>query len=209
MNYPAEQVFAAACAAHRVNGEYVKGTRWPDVAAPDAKLSNRKLMMQFLSPDCAPMDEADIEQGRKVRTYFQSLTFKILSGVVLSEFDSNALALSNRDELSSNYELAVVCSFPASFERGVARQTAESRVNFASGGYVGKVGDKVTITCEILRSFYSQQWATSYVTAITPDDQALFFAYKQTPEIGSTVTVTGYVKAHRDNQSQLNRCKIV
>ena len=60
MNYPAELVFGAACAAQRINGEYVKGVQWPDERTPETKTSNRQLMTQLLSPDSAPLDEADI-----------------------------------------------------------------------------------------------------------------------------------------------------
>jgi hypothetical protein len=208
MNYPAELVFGAACAAQRVNKEYVKAVKWPDVIMPNTPPSNRQLMMQFLSPDCDPLDEADMEQGREVRRYFQALTFKIMSGKVLSDFDANALALCNCDEFSTNYELAVVCSFPASFLRGRARDTVENRVKFAAGGFIGSIGDKVSFQVEVLRTFYSQQWNTHYVTAITADDQALFFSFKEGLDPG-IVTITGTVKSHRDNQTQLNRVKVL
>jgi len=205
--YPAELVFGAACAAQRINGEYIKGVQWPDSPAPDAKQNNRKLMTNFLA-DPSNVTEDDMEQGRQVRQYFQALTFKILAGKKLSEFDSNAMSLSNRDELSTNYELAVVCSFPSSYLRGKARDTVDNRVKFAAGGFVGRVGDKVNLTIEVLRSFYSQQWGVYYVTAITPDDQALFFSMKQPPANNAVVKINGTVKAHRDNQTQLNRVKI-
>ena len=209
MNYPAELVFGAACAAQRINGEYVKGVQWPDVRTPETKTSNRQLMTQLLSPDSAPLDEADIEQGREVRRYFQALTFKVLSGKVLSEFDSNAMSLANRDELSTNYELAVVCSFPSSYLRGKARDTVDNQVKFASGGFIGQIGDKIKLTVEVLRSFYSQQWGVYYVTAITADDQALFFSLKNKPADNVTIDILGTVKAHRDNQTQLNRVKVL
>ena len=206
MSYPAELVFGAACAAQRVNGDYVKGVKWPDVAVPDAPKSNRTLMTHFLA-NAADITEADMEQGRDVRRYFQALTFKVLQGKTLSDFDSNAMSLSNREELSTNYELAVVCSFPSSYLRGKARDTVENRVKFAAGGFVGSIGDKVTLTVEILRSFYSQQWGVYYVTAITAEDQALFFSMKSAPTDNTTATIVGNVKAHRDNQTQLNRVK--
>lgn len=211
MNYPAELVFGAACAAQRINADYVKGIKWPDVAAPDAKPSNRRLMTKLLAVDTSDtgdyISEDDMAQGRDIRKYFQALTFKILQGKVLSDFDSNALAICNRDELSTNYELAVACSFPASYLRGKARDTVENRVKFAAGGFIGQVGDKISIQVEVLRTFYSQQWNTHYVTAITDEDQALFFSFKEGLDPG-IYTIVGTVKSHRDNQTQLNRVKI-
>lgn len=206
MSYSTELVFGAACAAQRANMGYIKVPQWPDTV--DGKISNRQLMLQFLSPDCAPLDEVDMEQGRQVRRYFQALTFKLLQGKVLNDFDNNALALCNREELSTNYELAVVASFPASYLRGKERDTVDNRVKFASGGFIGQIGDKVNLTVEVLRSFYSQQWGVYYVTAITADDQALFFSAKNPPATNTTIRITGAVKSHRDNQTQLNRVKI-
>lgn len=208
MSYPIELVFGAACAAHRANKEYVNVAQWPDKTDSTLKPSNRQLMLQFLSPDCAPLDEADMEQGRQVRRYFQAQIFKMLQGGVLRDFDKTALAMCNRDELSTNYELAVVASLPASYLRGKARDSTENRVKFASGGFIGRPGDKVNLTVEVLRSFYSQQWGVYYVTALTPEDQAVFFSIKNPPESGTTVNIAGNVKAHRDNQTQLNRVKV-
>lgn len=149
----------------------------------------------------------DHEKGAKVRRYFQALTFKILQGKVLNDFDSYALSLSNLEELGSYYELAVVASFPASYDRGVKRDNVENRVKFAAGGFIGSIGDKISIQVEVLRTFYSQQWNTHYVTAITDEDQALFFSFKEGLDPG-IYTIVGTVKSHRDNQTQLNRVKI-
>lgn len=209
MNYPAELVFGAACAAQRINKSYIKPVVWPDQPAPDAPPTNKEVMMKLLLPEnVGTISEADMEQGREVRRYFQALTFKVLQGKTLSDFDNNAMSLCNRDELSTKYELAVVCSFPASFIRGKARDNADSRVKFAAGGYVGNIGDKVQLQVEVLRTFYSSQWNTHYITAITDGDQALFFSFKEKLDAGTIITLEGKVKMHRDNQTQLNHVKI-
>jgi hypothetical protein len=211
MNYPTDLVFAAACTAQRINDAYVKTVKWPDVAkTEDTREANKIIVSRLLQPESDPslITPEDHENGGKVRRYFQALTFKILQGKVLSEFDSNALAIANREEVSGNYEIAVVSSFPASYERSVKRDTAENRVRFATGGYVGTIGQKVTLEIEVLRSFYSQQWATYYVTAITPDDQALFFSFKDGMEEGAKVKIAGTVKSLKDTQTQLNRVRI-
>lgn len=214
-NYPAELVFGAACAAQRINGDYVKPVAWPDKSAEGTvpKTANRHLMSKLLAADTADtgdfISEDDITQGREVRKYFQGLTFKIIQGQVLGDFDRQALDLSSKDALGSNYEIAVVASFPSSFIRGQARDKANNRAKFATGGFIGQVGDKVTVSCEILRCVFSQQWNTYYATAITDNDQALFFATKVNMSSGDKVTVTGNVKKHGDNSTQLNRAKII
>jgi hypothetical protein len=89
------------------------------------------------------------------------------------------------------------------------RQTVDQRIAFAKGGLIGRVSEKVAPTVEVLKSFYSQQWNTNYVTGITSDDQVLFFAFKQPLEVGKMYDLYGTVKAHRDNVTQLNRVKIL
>jgi len=202
-SYVADDVWAAACMAQRINGNYVK-------AGSIDKRSNRQIVDELLV-DTNQITDEDREQGKKVRQYFQAYTFKILKGIKLGEFDNNAMVLSNRDVIESNYDMAVIVSLPSSYERGVKRDGADQRVKFATGGYISAIGDKITVTIEVLKTVYSQKWNTSYFTGITSDDQVVFFAYNHIDrlEVGDTYTIQGTVKAHRDNSTQLNRVKVV
>ena len=212
LSYEADLVWAAACAAQRINGEYVKGTKWPD-APVDQASTNRELMENILGNDAgtiAVVTDEDREQAVLVRRFYKALTFKLITGNKLSDFDNTALALSNVDTITTKYELAVIASLPSCYVRGQARNNVENRVKFATGGYIGQYGDKIKLDVEVLRSFFSQQWATYYVTAITADDQAIFFSFKNDPPaVGSTVTIAGTVKSHKDNSTQLNRVKVL
>ena len=51
-SYDATLVWAAACAAQRINGEYFKGTKWPD-APVGSKISNRDLIENILRNDAS------------------------------------------------------------------------------------------------------------------------------------------------------------
>jgi len=206
--FNADDVWAAACAAQRINGSYVKLAMISESDPSLTKLSNRMLAMQLLTDPFNITDE-DREQSKKVRAFYQALTFKILQGKHLNEFDNNAMVLSNRDVISSNYDLAVICSLPSCYERGVARQSADQRISFAQGGFIGAVGNKVSATVEVVKSVYSQKWMTNYVTGITSDDQVVFFAYKSELPVGKMVDIYGTVKGQRDNTTQLNRVKVI
>jgi hypothetical protein len=153
--------------------------------------------------------EADYEQGKKVRAFYQAYTFKILQGKQLSEFDNTAMVIANRDTITSEYDVAVISSLPSCYERGVVRQTVEQRINFATGGFIGPIGNKVSTSIEVLKSVFSQKWMTNYVTGITSDDQVVFFSYKNELEVGKMYDIYGTVKAHRDNTTQLNRVKVI
>jgi len=213
LNFIADTVWGAACAAQRINGEYIKDGQnqigeFGEVLS--TKLRNRDIMLQFLH-DPALLLEEDIEQAKKVRQYFQAYTFKILKGTKLNDFDNNAMLISNRDIINSNYDIAVIASLPSSYERGVKRGNVDQRIKFATGGYIGTSGDKITVSIEVLKTVYSQKWNTSYFTGITSEDQVVFFAYNHIDrlEIGDTYTIQGTVKAHRDNSTKLNRVKVI
>jgi hypothetical protein len=206
VNHNADDVWSAACAAQRINGSYIKLSRiseTPDVT----KLSNRMIVEQLLADPFIMTDE-DREQGKKVRAFYQALTFKILQGKQLNEFDNNAMLIANRDIITSTYDIAVIASLPSCYERGVERQSVDQRVNFARGGYISTVGNKVSLTVEVLKSIYSQKWMTHYITGITSDDQVVFFAYKSELPAGKMFEIYGTVKSHRDNTTQLNRVKV-
>lgn len=202
LNLVADDVWAAACAAQRMNGSYIKAGN------AEGKESNRAVIDQLLS-DASPVTDADRKAAEATRKYFKGLTFKILKGIQLSEFDNTAMTIANRDTITSSYDVAVIASLPSCFERGQKRDQTANRIDQARGGFVGKVGDKVTLTIEVLRSIYSVQWGTNYVTGITEDDQVVFFSFKEAMTLGSTVKVFGTVKAHRDNSTQLNRVKVI
>jgi hypothetical protein len=203
LNINADIVWGAACQAQRLNQGYIKVSE----DAP-AGQTNRNLVMQFIA-DPTQITPEDIEQGKQARKFFQAFTFKILKGIKLSDFDNTAMLIANRDTIDTNFDIAILTSLPSSYERGIKRQTVDQRIAFAKGGLIGRVTEKVSTSIEVLKSFYSQQWNTNYVTGITSDDQVLFFAFKQPLEVGKQFNIFGTVKAHRDNVTQLNRVKIL
>jgi hypothetical protein len=205
-SYVADDVWAAACQAQQINGEYVKTSMPNDVL----RRTNRAIV-ELLLADPTKITDENREQAKKVRQYYQAFTFKVLKGTKLSEFDKYAMLLSNSDVIETAYSLAVIISLPQGYERGVKRDNADQRVKFATGGYIGNVGDKVTLTIEVVKTVYSQKWNTSYFTGITDEDQIVFFAYNHIDrlDIGNTYTIQGTVKAHRDNSTQLNRVKVI
>jgi hypothetical protein len=172
------------------------------------KLSNRQIVESLLVDTTLITDESR-EEGKQVRAFYQAFTFKILQGKQLSEFDNNAMLIANRDTITSTYDLAVIASLPSCYERGVKRQTVDQRVNFATGGLIGQVGNKVSTVVEVLRSAFSQTYNVNFITGINSDDQVVFFAYKSELEVGKMYDIYGTVKGHRDNTTQLNRVKVI
>ena len=212
---PVATVWAAACAAQRINGQYIKQDEFDYPEGGQAVLTataSRTIMKELLAnPD--RLTAQDFEQGAECKTFLQNdITFRALKNK-LTEFDSatsKVLAVEeNFDSAQHKYELAVIASLPASRTRALERQATDSRVRQATGAYVGAVGDKVALDVEVIKTNYSQQWNTWHATAITSDNRAVFFAFKEQLTIGNSILIKGTVKAHRSGTTQLNRVKIV
>lgn len=203
LNLTASDVWGAACAAQRINGSYVK-------YIPDGEQgeTNRQMIENFLA-NTDLITEADREQGEAVRKYYKGLTFKILQGKKLNDFDNTAMVIANRDVIESNYDVAVIASLPSCYARAVERDNNNRKLENARGGFIGRVGDKVKVNVEVVRSNFSQQWNVYFVSGVTTDDQAVFFSYREAIPSGKLVIAQGTVKAHRDNSTQLNRVKVI
>jgi hypothetical protein len=209
-------VWAAACAAQRINGEYVKESTYTYNEASGQtvldKRRNRDIMMEFLqNPDQLLVE--DVEAGEQVREFLQKdLTFRALKGQ-LTEFDSatsKCIAVTDRFyTVSHRYEMAVVASLPNSARRSQTRQTVDSRLKFATGGLIGQPGNKITANIEVLSASYSQQYNIFWIRGITDQDQPVMFSNKENFDAGARLTIQGKVKAHRDNLTQLNYVKVL
>jgi len=214
--YSVDNVWGAACAAQRINGSYVKETQYrydeDQNTSVVAKHRNREIM-QYILANPAQLTVEDIAQGQECRKFLQQdLTLRGLKSQ-LTEFDLNvakALALNEEFNTDTNrLELALVACLPESQKRALARQEVQSRVGQATGGYVGTVDSKVELDVEVVSANYSQSYGIFWVTAITKDNQAVFFSYKSKLITGSWIQIKGTIKAHRDGKTQLNRVKVI
>ncbi len=203
LNLQADDVWAAACAAQRINGAYLK-----TIEEGKNTETNRQIMDNFIA-NTDLITEADREQGQAVRTYYKGFTFKILQGKKLSDFDNTAMVIANRDVIESAYDIAVIASLPSCHERAVQRDNVNRKLENASGGFVGRPGDKVKVNVEVVRSVYSQQYGVYFVSGVTTNDQAVFFSHRNGIQPGKLIVAEGTVKAHRDNSTQLNRVKVI
>ena len=211
--YQIADVFAAACAAYRINGEYLKTD---DVTIHDDgheyshtvnRVANKTLTHQFLRGAFDITDE-DREMAEKVMTYCRGLTFKLLTDKRLSDFEQTMLTIVQREKTDSNYDIAVVASLPASYERSIARAEQNVRLREASGCIDAAVGDKVELDIEVVRCNYSNEWTVFYVTAIT-EGGVVFYASRDSVELGSKLHIRGKVKRHKEDRTQLSHVKVI
>jgi len=208
-------VWAAACAAQRINGEYLKegrNTYGEQGEVLSTKRRNRDVMLEFLNNTDRLLVE-DVEAGEQCQHFLRNdLTFRGLKGQ-LTEFDQSTqkvLAVSDRFwPQQHRYELAVIACLPQSHLRSLARQEQQARLKRATGGVFGSVGQKVSIAVEIVSANYSQNYNIYWISAVNDADQPVIFSYKSALTAGDRHTISGTVKGHRDAKTQLNRVKIV
>jgi hypothetical protein len=61
---------------------------------------------------------------------------------------------------------------------------------------------------EIVRNNYSAKFNTWFVSAVTSDNHAVFFAYREEIRPETNLDIRGTIKRHTDSATQLNRVKI-
>lgn len=204
MNYNSEDVWAAAWQAFVTNGkQYVKAI------APGLNQKTNRNIVEDLLTDTAKITQESRDQGLIVQRYFHGLTFKLVEGKNLTPFLQGAYDASCKNTITNKLDLAIIASLPATYEKMAKRDSMDRRVRWANGGPVGEIGEKVTLNIEVLKSVWSQKWNTWYITGVTLEDQAVFFACKENFDIGTHLTITGNVKGISDNSTQLNRVKVI
>lgn len=211
--YNIADVFAAAAAAYRVNGEYLKAddiTYYDDGHEYSHKINrvaNKTLVHQFLKGELG-MTLEDHEMGDKVMQYCRGLTFKLLTDKRLSDFEATMLTIVEKSTTDSNYDIAVVASLPASYERSLVRAEQNIRLREAAGCIQAPVGSKIEMDVEVVRCNYSNEWGVFYVTAIA-DAGLVFFARNTKIDIDSKIRIKGKVKRHKEDRTQLSHVKIL
>lgn len=202
-------VFAAACAAQRINGEYLRS---PQIVyneqthqSETVREANKHLMGQLLhdSTKFGMITDADRTQAETIRTYFQCKLMDVLANTA-SEFTKMTVSLASQEEIKSNnfYAMAVIASLPTRYERSSKREDAQ-----LLSQHFGQIGDRISGEFDIIDCHYSNNWNTWYINAAF-NNNIVLFAYKNELE-KKRYSFSGTVKSHRDNNvTQLNRVRV-
>ena len=205
--YPADLVWAAACAAYRVNGGYLK---YPEIVEGKiVRPTNRELVKQYLG-DSGPgaVTAADQKQGLLCRqTLANSATMQALQGR-LSEWGLLSHQMAELDTITSDYEVSVITAMPKSYDQTVLRENTDNRLAHCDPEPVARINERVTLSGEVVRCNYSTKWNTFYTTVITDANQQVFFAYREQLRVGDSIKFCGRVKRHADRATQLSRVKL-
>lgn len=210
MTYSANDVWAVACKAQRLNKEYIKF-----VPEGSKKETNREIMYRLLEEGSKHLTVADKNEGVKVRQHYQAMTFKLLTDDYVSEFDKTAMSIADKDLLDSKLDIAIIASLPSAYIRSNVRKVQDQTVAQATTDkMVGKIKDRVDLKVTVLKSFLSHKWSCYFITAVTENEEVVFFgSSKINPKIGDSLDIRGTVKSHRSDENgmvtQLNRVQQV
>lgn len=203
----ADLVWSAACAAYRINGGYFKE---PETVGDQViRPTNRAVVRQALdNPEL--ITDADRELARDCRKHMAtSVTMQALR-TELGEWAKITAKVCDLDTVTSNYDLSVITAMPQSYVKQLKKESVDARLaRTQEGGLCAKVGDKVELTIEVVRNNYSAKFNTWFVSAITTDNYAVYFAYREELRPESNLNIRGTVKRHTDRATQLNRVKLV
>ena len=208
LNYTADQVWAAACAAYRVNGGYLKHPEVNDQGVI-TRHTNRDLVRRYLL-DAGEhyVTATDRRQGTKCRLdLLKQATMSALRNRA-TEWNLLTAQMAGLGTITTDYEVSVITAMPKSHAQNLTRESVDGRLAYCDSTPVAPVNHRVDIVGEVVRSNYSSQYNTHYVTVITQDNRQVFFAYRERIEPGANIRICGRVKRHADRATQLSRVKI-
>jgi hypothetical protein len=202
----ADLVWSTACTAYRINGGYFKE---PEMIGDQViRPTNRDLVRRALdNPEL--ITDADRELAKECRRHMATaVTLQALRSE-LGEWARITARVCGLDIITSNYDLSVITAMPHSYIKQLKKESVDARLARCETGAVGKINNKVELAVEIVRSNYSANFNTWFVSAITDDNFAVFFAYREEIKPNTYVTIRGTIKRHTDSATQLNRVKLV
>jgi hypothetical protein len=209
MEFTADQVWACAAAADRINDGYCKMDEWMHNATPPfiLKKANKDLVKQWLrTNDFTEVTEADYAAGRSARDHFKSYTLLALAGR-LNDFQHTAMKIATKDTFTGRdmYDFAVISCLPSVARRDQAH-TELKREIFQSEPLSGAVGDVIVGDITVIRTRYSKEYNKYRIDARMGESIVDFW---HTKELKGELRIKGKIKQHRGNKAtQLNYVKI-
>ncbi len=210
MEFTADQVWACAAAAQRINGGYVKIEEWMHNATPPyiSKHPNKALVKQWLRENnFTEVTEEDYAAGRKARDHFKGYTLLAIAGR-LNDFQRNAMQIAAKDTFTGRdmYDFAVISCLPSVALRDAAHSDLKREI-YESEPLPGAVGDTIVGDITVIRTRYSQEYNKYRMDARMGDSIVDFW---HTKELTGELRIKAKIKQQRGNKAtQLNYVKII
>jgi hypothetical protein len=208
-SFPLQTLLELACAAQRVNKEYIKTLE--AVYADDTskvmyyKYPNRTLIEAVLGEDKAQYSPEypkpqllctnleDRELANEIQKYYRRLAFAAIEGD--NEFQTTVNSLLNSTDVPLN-RLGFIACLPSVYKRDYAKTQMEKRVKTLDDAYISAVGTNLLDKdCEIVSSQRSKNFDAWNVDAII-DNKLVSWMSKSDLKIGACVVISARVKDH-------------
>jgi len=200
---PAEQAWAAAQAAFRINGN-----RYIKINDGENARPNKEIMLEILTQTPEQMVDQDHELASACRQRLGSeISLRLLKGQELGEWHTIQARICQLETVTTAYDLAVLASFPNSYNKTLARDQVKDRLRECEDVSVG--AGRVNLSVEVVDCFYSKQWDCWYTRAIDQANRAVTFAYREQVKPGTNMDIVGTVKGFDNRISRLNRVRVL
>jgi hypothetical protein len=210
-----QQVLELACAAQRVNGEYLKeaeGIYSSDGVYMYTKQTNKMLMLCTVEPTIwtadpkdAPMPlkitDADVALAQEIKTYFKRLLFAAIEGE--NEFQTNINSFLNSENIETKNFGYIAC-LPSVYARDRVQNKIKKVARSVDEGHLGEVGSQLKdLDAEILSSVKSKNFEGYNIDAIINNKMASWIN-KTSLNLGACVIVKAKVKDHTKHWKHQN-----
>lgn len=238
-----QDAWAAAACAWRLNGErYLTAAdawrhdanqflsaedAWDHELTGPVKQANKDIVVEQLLTGMPLVTDADRELGALAfKAVTRNITYSLLAGHTVTEYERRVGDISQKAEWvlevttkgknpalwTAKYEWATLSSQIRRYfqiqEKTVTAQKIEP-------GFAGEVGARVDTPVTVVSSNFSSKFLCHFVTALTAENQLVFFAYKDGLKDKTQYRIRGSVKSHSQSReygtdlTQLNRVRIV
>ena len=218
--YPTQQVLELACAAQRINGEYVKesvAVYADDGVVMYTKYPNKFLMLYTLDDKMIVSDvkalkvePEDVAQAEEIQKYYKRLMFAAIDGS--NEFLTSINSILNSETVKEN-QFGYVACLPSVQSRDAVHNQVKKAARTVEEGFLGKEGDRLAdLDCEILEVIKSKNFEGWNICAIINNKMASWMSQIELKR-GPCVIVKAKVKAqgkhwkHENDETRLNYVK--
>jgi hypothetical protein len=211
MEFTADQVWAYAVAADRVNGGYLKVDEWMMAATPPyiSKQANKSLVKEWLRLNYSGEDtEADWAEGRRVRQHFNSYTFLALQGK-LNDFQHQALKIAQMDRFTGRnlLEFAIISCLPDVARRDQERKEFISQLR-ESEPLQGAEGDRISGYLTVDSSRFNPNYDKFRIQG-RMGEAFVDFWFGRELSVGANLPIKAKIKRQRpDKSTQLNYVRV-
>lgn len=208
--YSTQRVLELACAAQRLNGEYLKEMTAvydeENGAVRFYRQPNKTHILYSLGaiswgneqdPRMMPVrlliEDCDREEAAEIQKYYRRLMFAAVKGD--NDFHTEVNTILNSENVTMN-KVGYIACLPSVHRRDASRNQIEKRIKTVESGHVANVGSSIfDKDCEILESKRSNNFDAFNITAIIENKMVSWFS-KVDLKLGACVVVKAKVKDH-------------